>query len=135
MPTELMLTSTARSGCCCNTAVASRYDLSETSSPYTTLTISRPGYFGRALRISASQEFWLVEVGVADTTANFPFPPGESSAASATTVSPISWSEDGARCAMRPWADTAESYETTLMPRSSAFLSVGTSASGSLADT
>ena len=28
-----ILTSTLRSGCCCSTAVASRYDLSETSSP------------------------------------------------------------------------------------------------------
>ena len=33
MPTELMLTSTARSGCCWIRASASRYDLSDTSSP------------------------------------------------------------------------------------------------------
>src|SRR6478735_3709263 len=36
---------------------------------------------------------------------------------------------------MRPAGATAESYDTTLMPRSSAFLSVGTNASGSFAET
>jgi hypothetical protein len=71
--------------------------------------MASPGCRGNALRISASQEFWLVEVGVADTTANLPFPSGASSAVSATTVSPMSWSDEGARCAALPSRATAES--------------------------
>ena len=51
--------------------------------------------------------------GVAETTANFPLATpsscGDSSAASATTVSPIKGSDEGARCALRPGWATAES--------------------------
>lgn len=52
-----------------------------------------------------------------------------------THISPISALEEGLRCICRPSGATPESHEMTVMPRSMARLSVGTSASVSLAET
>src|SRR3569832_559567 len=50
-------------------------------------------------------------------------------------VSPIRPVSDGLRWSWRPSLATPESHEITVMPRSIAFFSTGTSASASLAET
>ena len=84
--------------------------------------------------ISSIQVFWFVAVAEAESTATSP-PSGRWSAASLMIMLPISGFDDGLRFISRPSGATPESQEMTVMPRSIAFFSAGTSASRSLAET
>ncbi len=77
--------------------------------------------------------FWLVACAVAESTAISPVLPTTCSLIF-TSFSPMSALFEGFSCIRRPSFFTPESNEMTLMPRAMAFLSEGTSASGSLAE-